>query len=70
MYPQTTLIPLAAIGPFPEFDRRIPANGEWRTAKGVAHSARYFNATTKLVTIMLASASGSRNFQPNAINWS
>lgn len=30
----------------------------------------YFNATIKLVTIMFASASGRRNFQPNAINWS
>jgi hypothetical protein len=41
-------------------------SGERRTAKSVF----YFKATTKLVTIMLANASGRRNFQPNAINWS
>ena len=31
---------------------------------------RYFSATTRLVTRMFAIASGNRNFQPNAINWS
>ena len=30
----------------------------------------YFNATINAVTMIFASASGSRNFQPNAINWS
>ena len=31
---------------------------------------RYRNATTKPVTIILAIASGSRNFHPKAISWS
>ena len=30
----------------------------------------YFSATTKAVIMMLASESGSRNFQLNAISWS
>ena len=30
----------------------------------------YFSATTKAVTRMFAIASGNRNFQPKAINWS
>ena len=42
-----------------------------RYRQDVLSIVRYFNSiTTMAVTIILAKASGSRNFQPKFINWS